>query len=171
MQNNPNYLVFVNEIQSLLNQLNNHLFKINEIIVEMNNIINNQMNNAMMVPMNNLMNQMNNFMNFGQFNPNFIFNKENLENFKSQDIVNVTFEKDKIRMNIKVERNSTIKNLLKLYFIKINRPDLIDNYKGKMTFLYNARKIDEFNTIGELIGPISVNPIIIVVEHYSSSNI
>ena len=130
MLNNPNdAYICINEIQKLLIQLNNHIYKINEIIAEMNNIINNQMNNCMMAPMNNLMNQMNNFMNFGQFNPNFIFNKENLENFKSQDIVNVTFEKDNIRMNIKVERNSTIKNLLKLYFIKINRHYLIDNYK------------------------------------------
>ena len=40
-----------------------------------------------------------------------------------------------------------------------------------MTFLYNARKTDELNTIGELIGTISLNPKIIVIEHYSSSNI
>ena len=158
MQNNSNSLISINGIQKLLIELNNHLFKINEIILEMNNIINNQMKNTMIPPMNNLINQI---LNFQNINPNFELNKH----LKNVDIVNVTFIKDSFRFNIPVECSTIFNDVLKLYFTKINRPELIDNYKGKITFLWNAKAINVFKKIGELTGgknlPITIISIII----------
>ena len=157
MQNNPNPLISINNLQNLLMQLNNHLYKINEIILEMNNIINNQMKNTMMEPMNNLINQM---LNFQNINPNFVLNKDYLKNF---DIVNVTFIKNSLRLNIPVESSTIFNDVLKLYFTKINMPELIDNYNGKMTFLLNAKAINGFNKLSELTD--AKNVPITVVEH------
>ena len=157
MQNNPNSFISINGIQKLLIELNNHLFKINEIILEMNNIINNQMKNTMIPPMNILINQI---MNFQNINPNFELN----DYLKNADIVNVTFIKESFRLNIPVERSTIFNDVLKIYFTKINRPELIDNYKGKMTFMLNAGAINGSKKIGELT--IGKNLPITVIEHY-----
>ena len=135
MLNNPNdAYICINEIQKLLIQLSNHVYKINEIIAEMNNIINNQMNNCMMAPMNNLMNQMNNFLNFHNINQNFMFDKEKFDIFKKKGLVNVIFrKKDQPSINIVTERNTTFKNVLQIYFNKIGL-NLLRIIKKKCNF-------------------------------------
>ena len=42
-----------------------------------------------------------------------------------------------------IDNNQTIDKLIEYYFVKINRPDLIDNYNKKFEFIYNAKEINK----------------------------
>ena len=110
--NNPNNtFICFNEIQNLLIQLNNHIYKINEIIAEMNN-----------------------FLNFHKINQNFMFDKEKFDIFKKKGLVNVIFrKKDQPSINIVTERNTTFKNVLQIYFNKIGL-NLLRIIKKKCNF-------------------------------------
>ena len=44
---------------------------------------------------------------------------------------------------ITIDNNQTIDKLIEYYFVKINRPDLIDNYNKKFEFIYNAKEINK----------------------------
>ena len=154
IQNDPNTLNCFYQLQNLLTQLNNYLFQVNQIILEMNNIINTQMNNSFNNKGMNLMNQMNNFMNLNNqinFSDNSLFNKQNLLN-TNKTIINASFKCYPSGLNIliPVEENTTIKNLLKLFFQRINRKDLIDNYKDKMSFICDGHNLNEDTKIEEM---------------------
>ena len=150
IQNDPNTLNCFYQLQNLLTQLNNHLSQVNQIILEMNNIINSQMNNSFNM---NLMNQMNNIINLNNqinFSDNSLFNKQNLLN-NNTTIINVHFQTPSgLNIIIPVEENTKIKNLLKLFFQKINKIDFIDNYKDKISFIYNTQPLNEDSKINEL---------------------
>ena len=44
-------------------------------------------------------------------------------------------------INIIIDADYNIKKLIKKYFIKINRLDLINNWQKKYHFLYNGKKL------------------------------
>ena len=152
IQNNTNALNCFYQLQNLLTQLNNHLSQVNQIILEMNNIINSQMNNSFNM---NLMNQMNmnniiNLNNQINFSDNSLFNKQNLLN-NNTTFINVTFRTlSGLKILIPVEENTKIKNIIKLFFQRINKIDYIDNYKDKMSFIYNSQPLNEDSKINEI---------------------
>ena len=142
--NNQKSLNSLSQLQNLLAQISIHISKINEIIFEMNNILNNQINSPFINPFNNLMCRMNNFNNFN-FNQNIpLFNKK-VENIVNKDVLNVTFKSSHFQTNIIADSNITIKELLKKFFLRINQPELIDNYKDKLHLLFNGVKLDDSN--------------------------
>ena len=45
------------------------------------------------------------------------------------------------KINIITTENTKINDLIKIYFYRINRPDLVDNYYNKIKFIYNTINI------------------------------
>ena len=70
---------------------------------------------------------------------------------KSNSAINILFI-DQIKINIVATENTKIIDLIRLFFYKINRPDLAANYKDKVSFIFNGKKINEYSqqTIREL---------------------
>ena len=139
MQNN------LNQLQNLLFQMKNHINKINEIIIQMNTIIN-QINCPMVNQLNNLMNnhvnKINNLMNMGN-NINFNFNLN--QNYNDDNIFNIQFYHcNGSKINIIIDKNKTIGELIKSYFIKIGKPEFINNYKNKYYFECNLVLLNNF---------------------------
>ena len=81
--------------------------------------------------------------------PNFGINLNILN--KSNSAINILFI-DQIKINIVATENTKIIDLIRLFFYKINRPDLAANYKDKVSFIFNGKKINEYSqqTIREL---------------------
>ena len=44
-------------------------------------------------------------------------------------------------INILTTDDIKISDLIKSYFLRINRPDLINNYKGKVKFIFNGKNL------------------------------
>ena len=136
------------QIQNLLAQVSNYVAKINEIIFQINNIINsqNQMNDMMMQ-----MNMMNNMMNFpNNFNPDLnplLNNQPPKLNYK---IINILFEYRGKFVNIDAQEYLPITEVINRFFRKIDKPELINNYKDKLKFLFNAFELDMSKKVGEL---------------------
>ena len=136
------------QIKNLLAQVSNYVSKINEIIIQINNIINsqNQMNDMMMQMnmMNNMMNIPNNFNN--DFNPLLNNQPQELNN----KIINVGFDYKGKLVYIPSQEYLPITEVINRFFIKIDRPELIDNYQKKIKFLYNAKDLDISKKVGEI---------------------
>ena len=136
------------QIQNLLAQISNYVAKINEIIFQINNIITsqNQMNDMMMQ-----MNMMNNMMNFPNnfsqdLNPLLYNQPSDLKN----NMINIVFEYRSQFFNIAVQEYIPLTDAINRFFKMINKPELINNYKNKMTFLFNAIELDYSKKVGEL---------------------
>ena len=136
------------QIQNLLAQASNYVAKINEIIFQINNIINsqNKMNDMMMQ-----MNMMNNMMNFPNiFNPDLnplLNNQPPKINYK---IINIVFEYRGKFLNIAAQEYLPVIEAINRFFKMSNKPELINNYKNKMNFYFNAFKLDTSKKVGEL---------------------
>ena len=150
MQNNSNN---VNQLQILLNQLSNHINKINEIIIQMNIIIN-QMNLPMINQLNNIMNNhvkninylknMGNDINFN-FNFNQNYERDNFQILNPEDIYNITFDHSNgSKFNIIVDKNKTIGELIEIYFKKVGKPEIINNYINKYFFECNSQNLNNY---------------------------
>ena len=136
------------QIQYLLAQVSNYVEKINEIITQINNIINsqNQMND-MMMQMNMMNNMINVPINFNQdINP-LLNNSQPELNYK---MINVIFEYRSKFFNIAVQEYTPITEVINRFFKMIDKPELINNYKNKMTFLFNALELDYSKKVGEI---------------------
>ena len=109
----------------------------------MTNIMN-QMNSPMINQLNNLMiNQMNNFANFNQ-GMNCDFNLNNPLQ-KKLNLTNIIFDHcNGAKVALIVDKNKTIGELLNLYFEKIKKPELINNYENLYYFEYNNMKIEKY---------------------------
>ena len=140
MQNNEN----ITSLQYLLSQISEHIYIINIIINKMTNIMN-QMNSPMINQINNLMiNQMNNFPNFNQ-GMNCDFNLNNSLQNNKLNLANIIFDHcNGTKLAIIVDKNKTIGELLNLYFEKIKKPGLINNYENLYYFEYNNMKIEKY---------------------------
>ena len=152
------------QIQNLLAQISNYVTKINEIIFQINNIINsqNQMNDMMMQ-----MNMMNNMMNIpNNFNPdlNPLLNNQPPE--LNNKIINVLFDYRGHFVNIDAQEYIPITEVINRFFRKIGKPELINNYKDKIQFLYNAEQLD----ISKKVGEISHNKIFVTVYELGGSH-
>ena len=136
------------QIQYLLEQVSIYVAKINEIIIQINNIINsqNQMNDMMMQMnmMNNMINVPNNFNQ--DINP-LLNNPQPELNFK---MINVIFEYRSKSFNIAVQEYTPITEVINRFFKMIDKPEFINNYKKKITFLFNAMELDYSKKVGEL---------------------
>ena len=140
MQNNEN----ISSLQYLLSQISDHIYKINIIINQMTNIMN-QMHSPMINQLNNLMiNQMNNFANLNQkMNCNFNLNNS-LQN-QNINLTNIIFDHcNGTKVTLIVDTSKTIGELLNLYFEKIKKPELINNYENLYYFEYNNMKIEKY---------------------------
>ena len=136
------------QIQNLLAQISNYMQKINEIIFQINNIINsqNQMND-MMIQMNMMNNMMNFPNNFSQdLNP-LLYNQPSELKYK---MINIIFEYRSKFFNIAIQEYIPITEAINRFFKIIDKPELINNYKNKMTFLFNASELDYSKKVGEL---------------------
>ena len=139
------------QIQTLLAQVSNYVSKINEIIFQINNIINsqNQMNqmNQMMQ-----MNMMNNMMNFeNKFNPNLnpLLNNKFPQQLNDKKI-NVIFNYQGNKINILAEEYLPINEVINRFLKKIDKPELINNYQKKMSFLSQGCMIDYSKKVKEI---------------------
>ena len=163
-----NNIVF-NQLNGFLGQISNYIYKINEIILQMNTIIINQLNSPMIGQINNLINnqinQMDNFINNNQqINYNFNDNQclkrgENILN--NNNLTNIVFKNcNGTTINIKIDEEKEIQELINLYFKKIGKPDLINNYNLKYSFIegtlgslekYKNQKIKDILKNGHII--------------------
>ena len=159
IQNNGSNLNQIENLQNLLYQLSNYVSKINEIIFQMNIIIN-QRNQPLVDKMNNIVNyqmmQMNNFNNFqNNINLNNNLNQNIInQNLSCNNLINIIFEHcNGMRLNLLIEKNRTIKELINTYFQKIEKPELINNYKGIYYFEYNMVLLDKLidKKIGDVL--------------------
>ena len=138
-QNNNSNLY---QLQDYLDQISNYIYKINETILQMNAIIN-QMNCPMMGQINNLgnnqMNQMGNFINNNNdLNFNFNFSqglKERESIISNKRVTNIVFRQYNGNFtNIIIDEEKKVEELFNIFFKRIGRPELINNYEGKFYF-------------------------------------
>ena len=145
------------QIRSLLSQISNYASKINEIIFQINNIINsqNQINQINQInQMNEIiqMNMMNNMMNFGNyFNPglNPLLNNQRLQQL-NDDVVNIVFEYNSKFTNIIAQKYLPINEVINRFLTKIDRAELINNYKDQMLFLFDGSELDYSKKVNEI---------------------
>ena len=143
------------QIQNLLSQVSNYVSKINEIILQINNIINsqNQMNQMIQMNQMNQMDMMNNMMNLeNKFMPglNPLLNN-NLPQQLNEEMINVVFEySGGGKMNIVASEYSPINDVINRFLKKINKPELINNYKNNMKFLFRGGELDYSKNIKEI---------------------
>ena len=66
---------------------------------------------------------------------------------KSSSVLNIIFKSYRTSINIITTENTKIKDLVRFYFFRINRPDLMDNFSQKVGFIYNSQrlKINEYS--------------------------
>ena len=65
-----------------------------------------------------------------------------IEKVDNTNIINIIFKTDRgLTFSLFFKYGTTIDEVLKKFFYKVNRPDLI-NHKGKITFLFNARQLE-----------------------------
>ena len=73
---------------------------------------------------------------------------------KNNSVLNIRFNNSQTVTNITTTENTKIKDLIRLYFYRINRPDLMANFSQKVAFIYNSKrlKINEYSqeTIREM---------------------
>ena len=135
------------QIQSLLSQISIYVSKINEIIFQINNIINSQ----------NQMNQMNeimqmNMMNFGNnFNPdlNPLLNNQGIQQL-NEKVINIVFEYNSKFTNIIAQKYLPINEVINRFLTKIDRAELINNYKDQMFFLHDGSELDYYKIVKEI---------------------
>ena len=141
----------LDQIQYLLAQVSNYVSKINEIIRQINNIINsqNQMNQMMQMNQMNQMDMMNNMINLeSNFMPdlNPLLNN-NLPQQLNGKMINVVFHYSGGKINVIASEYSPINEVINRFLKKIDKPELINNYKNEMKFLLkNIKEIDPIHT-------------------------
>ena len=144
------------QIQILINQVSNYVSKINGIIFQINNIINyqNQMNQMNQMMQMDQMNEMksNNMMNFQDNINNNLHPKLNNQVIPPLNckIMNITFEYKNDPKIVITQKNLPLNDAINNFLKKINKPELINNYKNKMIFLFNAKKLDSSKTVEEI---------------------
>ena len=151
MQSNQNYFF---ELQNLLTQITNHVNQINGIIIQMKNIMN-LITNPMLNQMSINMNLMNSNMNFGNrinYNNNindFLINvnEENTDLIKNMNIIFICPTDKKNNSSVTISPNQTINELINLYLEKIEMPNLINNYRDKLNFIYNGKSLLDYKEI------------------------
>ena len=156
----------LDQIQYLLAQVSNYVSKINEIIRQINNIINsqNQMNQMMQMNQMNQMDMMNNMINLeSNFMPdlNPLLNN-NLPQQLNGKMRNVVFEYSGGKINVIASEYSPINEVINIFLKKIDKPELINNYKNEMKFLLYGKELDYSKNIKE-IDPIRTTQFIINV--------
>ena len=132
------------QIQSLILQISNYISKINEIIYQINNIINSQSQMNQMMQMN--------MINFGNnFNPdiNLLLNNPGIQLLNKKPI-NVVFKYNSKIINIIAQQNLPINEVINRFLKKIDKPELINNYKNKMFFLIDGSKFDYSKKVNEI---------------------
>ena len=135
------------QIQYLLTQISSYVEKINEIIFQINNIINsqNQMNEMMQ------MNMMNNMMNFpNNFNLDFNPLLNNKPPELNNKLIKIVFDYRGNLVTISAKEYLPITEAINIFLRRINKLEFINNYKGKMRFLFNALDLDMSKKVGEL---------------------
>ena len=97
------------------------------------------------------MNMMNNMMNFpNNFNPDLNPLLNNQPQELNYNMINVVFEYRSNFFNIAVQEYIPITEVINRFFKMIDKPELINNYKNKITFLFNAIELDYSKKVGEL---------------------
>ena len=139
------------QIQSLLSQISNYVSKINEVIFQINNIINSQ-NQMNQINQMNQMIQMNNMMNFGNnFNQNLnpLLNNQGIQQL-NEKVINVVFEYNSKYTNIIAQEYLPINEVINKFLTKIDKQELINNYKDRMIFLFDGAEIDYSKKVNEI---------------------
>ena len=88
--------------------------------------------------------------NDDKFNENLLINSNYQMNnyynpvYKTNLVMNILFGSSypEDLANIVTTENTKIQDLTKLYFYKINRPDLVDNYNDTIIFYYNGKRLE-----------------------------
>ena len=81
---------------------------------------------------------------------------------KVNDKINIVFKRDFNKdITIVIQKNIKISKLLEYYFVRINRIDLINDYKNKFLFIYNGKILN--NSLDRQIGEILTNNSIVNV--------
>ena len=143
------------QIQNLLAQVSNYASKINEIILQINNIINSQNQMKQMMLMNQMM-QMNminnNMINFeNNFNPNLnpLLNNQMSQQLNARKI-NIVFNYQGNSINVVAEEYLPINEVINRFLKKIDKPEFINNYQKKMTFLLGGERLDCTKNVKEI---------------------
>ena len=167
--NNP-----IQQLQILLNNLNNYINQVNSIIIEMNNIFN-QINNFYCNPINqNFVPKFNN--NNINFNANnFIMNLENQHIIKPK--INALFDvkprEHEIKkyssnniINLVIDSETSINELLSLFFTRIGKTNNVNELKNKFSFLINGHKLD-FNDQKKVVNMLNIDLINSSTPHFT----
>ena len=96
--------------------------------------------------------------------PNYHKIKNNIipKIIKVNDKINIIFKRDFYKdITIVIQKNIKISKLLEYYFVRINRIDLINDYKNKFLFIYNGKILN--NSLDRQIGEILTNNSIVNV--------
>ena len=133
------------QIQSLLSQISNYVSKINEIIFQINNIINSQNQMNQINIMNNMKNVGNNF--YPELNP--LLNNQGMHQL-NEEIININFEYNGKFLNITAQGYLPINEVINRFLVRINKPELINNYKNQIFFLVNGLELDYSKTVNEI---------------------
>ena len=138
---NQNNKLALQQIQTMLSKLSDHIFQINSIILEINNMIN-QINITYENNQNNFI-QMNNNIPFNPLNFNMnlnpFFNQLYSEPLIKQKI-NVTFDFNNNKTNLVLDDNISINEMLILFLKRIGKEDYIG--KNEYRFIYSGEIIN-----------------------------
>ena len=166
--NNP-----IQQLQILLNNLNNYINQVNSIIIEMNNIFN-QINNFYCNPINqNFVPKLNNNINFNA--NNFIMNLENQHIIKPKinalfDVKSCEYEIKKYSsnniINLVIDSETSINELLSLFFTRIGKTNNVNELKNKFSFLINGHKLD-FNDQKKVVNMLNIDLINSSTPHFT----
>ena len=135
------------QIQILLNKLSDYILNVNSIIMEMNNLLN-QFNNPFLnqINTNKYQDIYNNY--FNQLP--IIQGNSPINNIKYNACFDVSFCNDKIRkfstpgskIIIIIDSETTVHELLKLFFERIQSKNSIYDQNNKLSFYYKNQRID-----------------------------
>ena len=98
------------------------------------------------------MNMMNNMMNFGNnFNLdlNPMLNNQGILQL-NEKVINVVFEYNRKIINIIAQEYLPINEVINRFLTKIGKPELINNYKYKLCFLFNGDELDYSKKVNEI---------------------
>ena len=136
------------QIQNLLEQASNYISRINEIIFQINRIINSQhqMNQMMQI---NMMNNMMNFENNFKVNLNPLLNNQQPLQ-QEEKLINIIFNYKGNFINIVAQEYLPINEVINRFLERIEKSELINNYKNKMTFLIEGGELDYSKKVSEI---------------------
>ena len=97
----------------------------------------------------NVMNNMRNFCNNFNTGLNPLLNNQGMQQL-DDNVVNIVFEYNSKFTNIIAQKYLPINEVINRFLAKINRPELINNYKNQIFFLIDGSELDYSKKVNEI---------------------